>query len=159
MDEIFGRAKLLSLAKEGWLRPSIKCRAASLAGADGVVGSSHRLSVVESTTPAAPSKEREHFLDGVSSPPWPRRGVSLAQKSRQKNQKCLCGSLRHRDVLVYRLPFIVIFRMADPVGTGDRLRGLISLEPQIQFLMRFCAIFLSKTAVTEHQVVMSLQIL
>ncbi len=74
-DESFGRAKLPSLAKEGWLRPSTRCRAASLAGADGVVGSSHRLSVVEQTTPAAPSKEGEHFLDGASTPPWPRRGV------------------------------------------------------------------------------------
>src|SRR5919108_6129655 len=82
-DEIFGRAKLPSLAKEGWLRPSTKCREASLAGADGVVGSSHRLSVVEQTTPAAPSKERGHSLDGASTPPWPRRGVCFAQKSRQ----------------------------------------------------------------------------
>jgi len=32
------------LGKEGWLRPLRKCCEASLAGADGVVGSSHRLS-------------------------------------------------------------------------------------------------------------------
>src|SRR5207244_11889563 len=81
-DEILGRAKFPSLAKEGWLRPLRKCCAASLAGADGVVGSSHRLSVVEQTTPAAPSKEGAHFLDGAATPPWPRRGVSRAQKSR-----------------------------------------------------------------------------
>src|SRR5213082_1536498 len=78
-DEIFGRAKLPSLAKEGWLRPSTKCREASLAGADGVVGSIHRLSVVERTTPAAPKKEGDHFLDGASTPPWPRRGVCAEQ--------------------------------------------------------------------------------
>src|SRR5436190_7422579 len=71
------RISFPSLAKEGWLRPSTKCRAASLAGAAGVVGSSHRLSVVEQTTPAAPSKEGKHFLDGASSPPLPRRGVLL----------------------------------------------------------------------------------
>jgi len=43
-----------------------------------VVGSSHRLSVVEQTTPAAPSKEGVHFLDGAATPPWPRRGVLFA---------------------------------------------------------------------------------
>src|SRR5438105_4473477 len=86
------RLELPSLAKEGakrepdrakhqeMLRPSKECCAASLAGADGVVGSSHRLSVVEQTPPAAPSKEGAHFLDGA--PPWPRKGVSRAQKSR-----------------------------------------------------------------------------
>src|SRR6266849_5961640 len=80
------RAKLPSLAKEEWLRPSRKSREASLAGADGVVGSRHRLSVVERTTPAAPSKEGDHFLNGAafldaspcraraSRPPFPRRG-------------------------------------------------------------------------------------
>src|SRR5207253_3821546 len=87
------RLELPSLAKEGCLRPSRKCGAASLAGADGVVGSSHRLSVVEPTTPAAPSKEGDHFLDGAafsyaspcrtraSRPPWPRRGVWLGANS------------------------------------------------------------------------------
>src|SRR6266568_2618267 len=51
-----GEAEVPSLDKEGWLRPLSKCREASLAGADGVVGSSHRLSEVERTTPAAPPK-------------------------------------------------------------------------------------------------------
>src|SRR5436189_6190838 len=65
------KAEVPSLDKEGWLRPLRKCREASLAGADGhersecepdrakqgrVVGSSHRLSEVERTTPAAPPK-------------------------------------------------------------------------------------------------------
>src|SRR5438046_10549511 len=45
---------------------------ASLAGADGVVGSSHRLSEVERTTPAAPSKEWDHLLDGAAPPTLPR---------------------------------------------------------------------------------------
>src|SRR5437867_13287556 len=36
-----GKAEVPSLDKEGWLRPLRKCREASLAGADGVVGSSH----------------------------------------------------------------------------------------------------------------------
>src|SRR3989442_15593625 len=40
------KAEVPSLDKEGWLRPLRKCREASLAGADGVVGSSHRLNVM-----------------------------------------------------------------------------------------------------------------
>src|SRR5437773_827107 len=87
--------KLPSLAKEGAkrepdrakhqerLRPLTKWRAASLAGAGGVVGSSHRLSVVERTTPAAPSKERDHFLDGAATPPLPRRGLRLSRRLSQ----------------------------------------------------------------------------
>src|SRR6058998_4384750 len=59
-----------SLDKEGWLRPLKKCREASIAGADGVVGSSHRLSEVEPTTPAAPPKERDRLFDGAATPPF-----------------------------------------------------------------------------------------
>ena len=81
-----GKAEVPSLHKEGWLRPLRKCRGASLAGADGhersecepdrakqgrMVGSSHRLSEVERTTPAAPSKEWDHLLDGAATPPLP----------------------------------------------------------------------------------------
>jgi len=74
-DEIFERAKLPSLAKEGWLRPSRKCCEASLAGADGVVGSTTDNRWREPTTPAAPSKERDNFFSGAATPPWLRRGV------------------------------------------------------------------------------------
>src|SRR5438876_7037813 len=69
--------------EEGWLRPLRKCRGASLAGADGVVGSSHRLSEVERTTPAAPSKEWDHLLDGAATPPLPRRGLRLSRRLSQ----------------------------------------------------------------------------
>src|SRR6058998_4096628 len=75
-----GKAEVPSLDKEGWLRPLRKCREASLAGADGVVGSSHRLSEVERTTPAAPAKERDHLLDGTATPPLPRRGVFVSYR-------------------------------------------------------------------------------
>ena len=71
-----GKAEVPSLDKEGWLRPLRKCREASLAGADGVVGSSHRLSEVERTTPAAPSKERDHLLDGAAVPSLSKEGTS-----------------------------------------------------------------------------------
>src|SRR6266487_4392715 len=54
-----------------------------LAGADGVVGSSHRLSEVERTTPAAPPKERDHLLDGAATPPLPRRGLRLSRRLSQ----------------------------------------------------------------------------
>jgi hypothetical protein len=88
LDQIFRRAKLPSLDKEGWLRPLRKCREASLAGADGVVGSSHRLSEVERTTPSAPSKERGYLLDGAVTPPLPRRGVLFGCGLAAL---CLCG--------------------------------------------------------------------
>ena len=91
-------AEVPSLDKEGWLRPLRKCREASFAGADGVVGSSHRLSEVERTTlpcfalsgshslrscPAAPPKERDHLLDGAATPPCPRRGLRLSRRLSQ----------------------------------------------------------------------------
>src|SRR5437867_12083200 len=67
--------ELPSLAKEGWLRPLRKSGEASLAGADGVVRSSHRLSEVERTTRPRFAKERGHLIDGAATPPLPRRGV------------------------------------------------------------------------------------
>src|SRR5438132_5043694 len=69
------RMELPSLAKEGWLRPLRKSGEASLAGADGVVRSSHPLSEVERTTPSALFKGTGHLLDGAATPPLPRRGV------------------------------------------------------------------------------------
>src|SRR5438093_5949162 len=45
-----------------------------------MVGSSHRLSEVERTTPAAPAKERDHLLDGAATPPLPRRGVFVSYR-------------------------------------------------------------------------------
>src|SRR5437016_751880 len=63
------------------------------------------------------------------------------------------------NVFVYRLPFVVIFRMADPVRPRDGLRGFIRLEPYVPFLMLLRAIPLPKPVVAKHQVVMSLQVL
>src|SRR5437870_12385415 len=83
-----GKAEVPSLDKEGWLRPLRKWREASVAGADGVVGSSHRLSEVERTTPflmfrptgltlrAAPPKERDHLLDGAAVPSFAKEWTS-----------------------------------------------------------------------------------
>src|SRR2546427_2974019 len=94
-----GKAEVPSLDKEGWLRPLRKWREASVAGADGVVGSSHRLSEVERTTPflmfrptgltlrAAPPKERDHLLDGAATPPLPRSIQCCPAGQRQNTQE------------------------------------------------------------------------
>src|SRR6266571_9007875 len=69
------RGQLPSLAKEGWMRPLRKRREATLAGADGVVCSSHRLSEVERTTPAAPTKEPSvHFCWWRGHPSFAKEG-------------------------------------------------------------------------------------
>src|SRR6266568_1218260 len=74
-----GKAEVPSLDKEGWLRPLRKRREASLAGADGVVCSSHRLSEVEPTTPAAPTKEPSvRFCWWRSHPSFAKKGSSPA---------------------------------------------------------------------------------
>src|SRR5436190_2590597 len=90
-----GKAEVPSLHKEGWLRPLRKCRGASLAGADGVVGSSHRLSEVERTTPAAPSKEWDHLLDGAATPPLPRVIIYVTDHAMCAKISSWLKSLRH----------------------------------------------------------------
>src|SRR5207245_2632175 len=44
------------------------------------------------------------LLIGAATPPWPRRGVSRAQKSRQKNKKM--------KILLHKLPIILILYFA-----------------------------------------------
>src|SRR5437016_14495629 len=61
--------------KEGWLRPLRKSGEASLGGADGVVRSSTDDWKVNEPPRPRRSKERDHSLDGASTPPLPRRGV------------------------------------------------------------------------------------
>src|SRR5439155_19911835 len=111
------RMELPSLAKEGWLRPLRKSREASLAGADGVVRSSHRLSEVERTTPAAPFKGRGHLLDGASTPPLPRRGALLDPKCCQENNTRIC----------YTLARIAVISLAAVFTAGPRLMGLTAM--------------------------------
>src|SRR5215510_5022145 len=62
-------------------------------------------------------------------------------------------------MLVYRLPLVVIFGMADSVASRDRLRRLIRLEAQIPCLMLLGANPIPEAVVTEHEVVMSLHVL
>ena len=64
------------LGQGGVAAPLIKCREASVAGADGVVGSIHRLAVVEPTTPSAPSKEASrHFYSCRVHPSLAKEGT------------------------------------------------------------------------------------
>src|SRR5262245_18885083 len=71
----FIERKLPSLDKEGWMRPLIKSREASLAGADGVVGSSHRLMRKLNEPPRPRLQWKGPFFDGAATSPYPRRGV------------------------------------------------------------------------------------
>ena len=83
-----------SLVKEGWLRPPRKCREASLAGADEVVGSSHRLLLdVERTTPSALSKERGYLLN--ARPPLLCQGGESSRSNLEQMSKLQRDSLRN----------------------------------------------------------------
>src|SRR5439155_20009445 len=78
-----GKAEVPSLGKEGTAAPIKKMPRSLLSRRRRVVGSSHRLSAVERTTPAAPSKERDHLLDGAAPPPLPGRGLRLSRRLSQ----------------------------------------------------------------------------
>src|SRR3989442_14532176 len=71
---VFG-AKTPLLGKGGVAAPIKKKREASLAGADGVVRSSTDDWKLNEPPRPRQSKERDHLLDGASTPPLPRRGV------------------------------------------------------------------------------------
>src|SRR5437762_9583019 len=63
------------LGKGGVAAPSIKCCEATLAGADGVVRSTIRLSAAERTTPAAPNvKVASHLLIRGGAPSFTKEG-------------------------------------------------------------------------------------
>ena len=45
-----------------------------------MVGSSHRLSEVEPTTPSAPASEASrHLINGAATPPWAKEGTASPQ--------------------------------------------------------------------------------
>src|SRR5438552_7565282 len=66
-------------AKEGWLRPSMKCREATLAGRRRGGSFNRRIdssgSLDEPPRPRQTRCLRAVFLDGAATPPLPRRGV------------------------------------------------------------------------------------
>src|SRR2546428_13434008 len=121
-----GKAEYPSLDKEGWLRQLRKCREASLAGVDGVVGSSHRLSEVERTTPAAPPKERDHLLDATATPPLPRRGLRLSLRLSQTPVSS--GRLVGNDQLQRRGVFQRLIRIA---AMATALLAIVPSDAQI----------------------------
>ena len=66
---------------------------------------------------------------------------------------------RDRHVFVNGLPLIVVFGIELPVRPGDGLRSLVSFEPQIPYLVLVRLLLVAQAFITEHQVVMRLQIL
>src|SRR5687767_10097394 len=62
-------------------------------------------------------------------------------------------------MLVDRLSLVVVVRTELSIRPGDRLRGFVSLEPSIQRLVLRRRFGLTQAPITEHQVVMCLQIL
>src|SRR5438067_13109804 len=72
------QAKLPSLAKEGWLRGSRESCEATLARADGVVRSSHRLSFRKLNEPPRPRLSKEGAIYLMARPPLLCQGGELA---------------------------------------------------------------------------------
>src|SRR5216684_747884 len=66
---------------------------------------------------------------------------------------------RVTNVIVNRLPFIVILRAQEPWLGGERLRCFIGFESQEKFLFAIRLVHLTEPPVAQHQVVMRLDIL
>jgi hypothetical protein len=62
-------------------------------------------------------------------------------------------------MLVNRLPFVVVIRVVLAIRAGYRLRRFVGLESQIPHLMIVRILFIAKTVVAKHQVIVSLQVL
>src|SRR5882762_107303 len=62
-------------------------------------------------------------------------------------------------MLVDRLTFVVVVGMELAIRSGDRLRGFVSLESQVQRTLALRELGPARSLITEHQVVMRLQIL
>src|SRR5437867_7580257 len=78
------RREVPSLEKEGWLRPLIKCREATLAGRRRGGSSNLRTDSIgglnEPPRPRQTRSLRVIFLDGAATPPSPRRGLFASQR-------------------------------------------------------------------------------
>ena len=61
-------------------------------------------------------------------------------------------------MFVNRLTLVVIFRIAEPIGSCDRLGGFVGLKSQISCLMFPRHLFVAHPSISEHQVVVGLQI-
>ena len=66
---------------------------------------------------------------------------------------------RHGNVLVNSLPLVVVFWIQLAIGSSDCLRSFIGLETQVAKLVFVRQFLIAQAVVTEHQVVVGLQIL
>src|SRR5579862_7521683 len=64
----------------------------------------------------------------------------------------------HRYMLVNCLPFVVVFRMEFTIGPRQCLRCLVGLESQISKLVFVSLVVVPQSVVTEHQIVVCLQV-
>ena len=71
---------------------------------------------------------------------------------------CLRRRQRRRNMLVNQLAFVVVLGMQPPIRPGDRLRRLIGLEAQVELLVLRGLGGVAHPLVTEHQVVVGLQV-
>src|SRR5262245_35106762 len=72
---------------------------------------------------------------------------------------CETGPRRCGPMLVNLLPLVVIVGRLQAVRAGDRLRRLVGLEALVQLLLPLGELGVAQPLVTEHQVVMRLQVL
>src|SRR5947209_9941443 len=73
-----------------------------------------------------------------------------------------CGSApgqRYRNMFMDRLALVVVLCVQLTVGAGDGLSCLVGLETQVADLVFARLLFVSQAGVTQHEVVVSLQIL
>src|SRR5690242_17998625 len=85
-DGILGRAKLPSLAKEGWTRHQ-ENSPLPLKARPGWFVQQPIIGGLNQPPRLRPLRRLRGILSmGAATPPWPRRGVSHAQRSRQKNK-------------------------------------------------------------------------
>src|SRR5216684_30841 len=66
---------------------------------------------------------------------------------------------RNRDMLVNRLALVVVLRMRPAVRARYGFGGFVGLEAQIADLIIVRPVFQAQAAITEHQIVIGLQIL
>src|SRR5690348_9944487 len=57
------------------------------------------------------------------------------------------------------LPLVVVFRMRQAIGSGERLCGFVGFESKVALLVSRSLLVVADTAIAEHEVVVRLQIL
>src|SRR6266851_8598145 len=64
-----------------------------------------------------------------------------------------------RNMLVNCLPLVIIFGVRLAIGPGNGLSGLVGLEPQIADFMLVRLLVVVQPLVTQHEIVVCLQVL